>query len=320
MQSSERIPSRRILSIDGGGIKGVFPAAFLASIEEEIDRPVAEYFDLIVGTSTGGIIAIGLGLGFSAHDLLNFYEREGPEIFGGNRGLRLLKSVNSSKYDSGPLRRALVGALGARKLGESNTRLVIPALDLESGRVHVKKTAHHARCERDFRDDAVDVAMATASAPTYFPTYRSQRGVPLIDGGVWANNPSGVAAVEAIGVLGWQQGSINLLSVGCTDSLLSVQAHRNRPMGLRHWSTEIMSVVMAGQSSGAIGTAQLLLGHDHVYRVSPVVGAGRYRLDRVRDLPALRGLGAAEARVHLPRLRTHFFSRVAEPFLPTRTL
>jgi len=75
---------KKILSIDGGGIKGVFPASFLASIEEQIGGKVSDYFDLIVGTSTGGIIALGLGLGFSAKDILSFYEERGPEIFRGN--------------------------------------------------------------------------------------------------------------------------------------------------------------------------------------------------------------------------------------------
>ena len=79
---------KRILAIDGGGIKGVFPAAFLATVEDTIKRNVADYFDLIVGTSTGGIIALGLGLGLSAKELLAFYEEHGPIIFKGNRGLR----------------------------------------------------------------------------------------------------------------------------------------------------------------------------------------------------------------------------------------
>ena len=77
--------TRRILSIDGGGIKGVFPASFLATVENSIEGQLADYFDLIVGTSTGGIIALGLGLGLSASDILRFYEDSGPEIFGGKR-------------------------------------------------------------------------------------------------------------------------------------------------------------------------------------------------------------------------------------------
>lgn len=74
---------RRILSIDGGGVLGTFPASFLAELEEKIDKPIGSYFDLIVGTSTGGIIAIALGLGHKASEILELYEQHGPRIFGG---------------------------------------------------------------------------------------------------------------------------------------------------------------------------------------------------------------------------------------------
>ena len=77
---------KRILSIDGGGIKGTFPASFLASIEKHVDGTVGEYFDLIAGTSTGGIIAVALGFGFSAKEILKFYEDLGPKVFATNSG------------------------------------------------------------------------------------------------------------------------------------------------------------------------------------------------------------------------------------------
>ena len=79
---------KRILAIDGGGIKGVFPASFLATVEDSIGNNVARYFDLIVGTSTGGIIALGLGLGLSAKEILAFYEESGPSSSGATAGYR----------------------------------------------------------------------------------------------------------------------------------------------------------------------------------------------------------------------------------------
>jgi uncharacterized protein len=98
---------RRILAIDGGGIKGVFPAAFLAAVEEAIDQPIHKYFDLIVGTSTGGIIALGLGLGLSDRDIEHFYETYGPQIFAGRRGWRAVRGIGWAKYDRKPLEVAL---------------------------------------------------------------------------------------------------------------------------------------------------------------------------------------------------------------------
>jgi patatin-like phospholipase/acyl hydrolase len=212
--------TRRILSIDGGGIKGVFPASFLATVEDSIEGRVADYFDIIVGTSTGGIIALGLGLGLSASDILRFYEDSGPKIFGGNRLIRSIRRLRTAKYSNRLLRDALESVLGERKLGESSKRLVIPSLNLENGEVYIYKTAHHPRFERDYRMKAADVALATAAAPTFFPTHRSAVGTPLIDGGVWTNNPTGLAAVEAIGVLDWPKDSLRVLSLGCTSVVM----------------------------------------------------------------------------------------------------
>ena len=120
---------KRILAIDGGGIKGVFPASFLATVEDSIGDNVANYFDLIVGTSTGGIIALGLGLGLSAKEILAFYEESGPLIFGGNRLLRWLRCFSTTKYNRGPLKKALKDRFGDKKLGDSTKRLVIPLFE-----------------------------------------------------------------------------------------------------------------------------------------------------------------------------------------------
>ncbi len=145
---------RRILSIDGGGIRGVFPAAFLARLEEYLDHPIGRYFDLIAGTSTGGIIAIGLGLGLTAKEILQLYVEKGPLIFNQHRRplanwlhqkLREIKQLLGAKYSSAALHDALKEAFGDRRLGDSKIRLVIPAWHPETERVWIYKTAHHPR-------------------------------------------------------------------------------------------------------------------------------------------------------------------------------
>src|SRR4051812_34696215 len=241
---------RRILSIDGGGIKGVFPGSFLATLEQSLGQPIATYFDLIVGTSTGGIIALGLGLGLSARDVLSFYEEHGPSIFRGSRAARALRQIGISKYNSNPLREALRTVFGDRKLGESTRRLVVPSCNLDTGEVHIWKTSHHPRLERDYTASVIEVALSTAAAPTYFPTHRSSAGIPLVDGGMWANNPVGIALVEATGILEWPRDSLRVLSLGCTTTPLSTGVLRNRALGWLFWRMKMTEVLLAAQSSG----------------------------------------------------------------------
>lgn len=312
---------KRILSIDGGGIKGVFPASFLATVEDAIEGRVADYFDLIVGTSTGGIIALGLGLGLSASDILRFYENSGPEVFEGNRLVRIIKRFRVSKYSDRLLRSALESVFGKRRLGESSKRLVVPSLNLENGEVYIYKTAHHPRLERDYKTRVVDVALATAAAPTFFPTHRSAAGTPLIDGGVWANNPVGLAVVEAIGILDWPRESLRVLSLGCTSEPLDAGKARSVPRGLGYWAPRIVDLFITAQSSSSLGTAHVLLGHNNVLRINPRVPSGRFGLDTYREMEPLRGLGYSEARKALPRIRRMFIDEgPAEHFEPYKSL
>ena len=300
---------RQILVIDGGGIKGAVSASVLATVEDTIKDNVANYFDLIVGTSTGGIIALGLGLGLSAKEILAFYEEFGPHIFGGTRRLGWFRS----KYNSAPLKEALDTCFRKKKLGDSKKRLVIPSLNLENGEVYIYKTAHHPRLERDYKEKAVNVALATTAAPTYFPTHRSAAGTPLIDGGLWANNPVGVAVVEAITVLDWPRDSLKVLSLGCTEPL-NVNWGRRIPLGKSYWVFKLLDVFMHAQSHGSLGTAKLLAGHDNIIRIAPSVSHGKFSLDRTKEINSLKGLGDSEARNAMPKLREVFFTNPAEPF------
>lgn len=302
---------RKILCIDGGGIKGAFPASFLASVEEAIGDNVSNYFDLIVGTSTGGIIALGLGLGLTSQEILSFYEELGPNIFRSSFLIKIIRRIFSAKYNQGPLRDALNKKFDNKRLGDSFKRLVIPSLNLETGEVHLYKTAHHPRLEKDYKELVVDIALATAAAPTYFPAFRASNGIPLVDGGMWANNPLGAAVVEAIGVLKWDADTIRVLSLGCTTEPLNV----SRKSGV-NFALKIVDVFMSAQSSASLSTAQVLIGKRNIFRISPNVAKGRFSLDGVEEIQSLKGLGVSEARKALPDLREVFFNEKAEHFEP----
>ena len=307
---------RRILSIDGGGIKGVFPAAFLATLEDAIGDHVANYFDLIVGTSTGGIIALGLGLGLSATEILGFYQQYGPEIFRQWTLLSKLRHMVFAKYSDAALREALEGTFGDRRLGDSKRRLVIPSLNLDTGEAYLYKTAHHLRLERDYKESAVTVALATSAAPTYFPTHQANGGLAFVDGGLWANNPTAVAVIEAVATLGWEPKALQVLSLGCSTAPVIVGWERWLPLGQLYWASRTASLFMAGQSSSSLGIARLFVGEQNLTRISPAVQQGRFTMDGVRGMEVLRGLGEVAARRELPKLRQVFLAEAASEYIP----
>lgn len=305
----------RILSIDGGGIKGLFPAAFLAALQERVPLPINRYFDLITGTSTGGIIALGLGLGLTASQLVEFYIGKGPIIFPASSRTLLGKFRNlfRTRYGNHELRAALVDVFHDMTLGDSVARLVIPTFNSNSGDIHVYKTPHNARLEMDFAVKAVDVALATSAAPVYLPPHLSPEGIQFLDGGLWANNPTGLAVVEAITTLNIERTNIEVLSLGCTSEPKNFIKVSGGAIG---WARAAIKAAMSGQSFASMGTAYLLAGHEHVHRFNPIVAPGRFALDGTNSLDQLRAFGYEEARQALPSLREKFFFEPTEQYNP----
>lgn len=327
-------PIKRILSIDGGGIKGTCPAAFLASLEENLDEPIGKYFDLIAGTSTGGILAIGLALGFSAKELLELYENKGPKIFGqsehSNKPIAwladkwsLLRQFVQPKHTTDGLEEALRSVLKNKKLGDAKTRLLIPAWDAGTNGVYIYKTAHHERLTKDYKRTAVDAALATSAAPTFFKRHRTVDQVGLIDGGVWANNPTGLAAVEAITILGWPADQLRILSLGCVYEVYTLPENLSLLNFVFSWKLRAIGLFMDGQSKGALGIAKLITDHPHsgeaLFRYEPQVPVGLFTLDDTSKIKQLSGLGASIARKATPKLKPIFFEKPAEPFLPVHS-
>lgn len=285
----------QILALDGGGLKGIFSAAILAALEVDHGRKIIDCFDLITGTSTGGLIALGLGLGISPAELVGFYTGLGPGVFGGRRRLRSVRHLFRPKYGAKRLHHALVEIFGEHTLADSAKRLVIPAFNLGEASVHIFKTPHHPRLKRDWRVTMVDVAMATTAAPTFFRAHRLAQ-MRLIDGGVWANNPTIVGVAEAVSMLGVSLDAIRVFSVGTTTDL----KHHTRRLdtgGILPWATKgsILDVVLGGQSIGSDNLAHHLLGKDRVLRLNPYVPAHLFALDRA-DPKELIGKAAAHSR------------------------
>lgn len=314
----------RILALDGGGIKGTFTAAVLAALEHETKTKTAEHFDLIAGTSTGGILAIGLALGFPAQKLLDFYVERGPTIFPNTSlvadRLGTLRQLFRTKHSHQVLKSELAAVLGERKFGDAATRLVIPTYDANVGRIFVMKTAHHPDFVHDVGAPAVDVALATSAAPTYFAAAKFPRhaGASYVDGGVWANSPALVAVVEALAFLNQSSSDIDILSIGTTNAPFNIARHASS--GILKWNKGLLDLMFVGQMEAAIAQASLLANRN-LHRIDFTAREGQYTLDDASrsTIEQLVSVGRAEAvkRENLDVVRQRFLNgNRVQPYQP----
>ena len=192
----------KVLAIDGGGIKGLYSSTILEHLEEKYNCNLSDYFDLICGTSTGGLIALALSLNIPAKDISAMYINKGSTIFP-RRGI-WRQLFWKGKYSDEPLKKVLYEIFGDRKISESKNLLCIPTYSITDARPWVFKYDHkEGQLKRDNKAKYVDVALATSAAPTYFPvteiTYFDSK--QFIDGGVWA-------------VMDWRQNLLETFFIG----------------------------------------------------------------------------------------------------------
>jgi predicted acylesterase/phospholipase RssA len=296
--------SFRILALDGGGIKGTFTASALATWEEHTGLKIVDHFDLIAGTSTGGILAIGLGLGITAKDMLDFYRRRGPVIFPitslAGRFTHSIRHLFSPKFSQETLLRELVAGYyrGCKPvvLGASKCRLLIPAYHAIAGKSHVFRTPHHSLLTGDADVEAAHAALATAAAPTFFSAAVIGNMISestYFDGGVWANSPAMAAIVEATCYLNIPLDRIDVLSVGTTEEPFTV--HGKRTSGVIRWGRQLVRLLMYAQSESSQKHAKLLAGEPRFLRINVMTTPGHYTLDSASEIEELAALGSREA-------------------------
>ncbi|WP_194778283.1 patatin-like phospholipase family protein [Pararhodonellum marinum] len=209
----------KILSIDGGGIKGILPSVILTEVERRTGQPIHKLFDVVAGTSTGGILAMGLckAAPLSAKEMLSLYQKEGESIFTkrkknflsrlGSRFGSAGGSATQMAYDIAGIEQVLDRYFGKSRLSTAQTNLLVTSHDVEKGMPFYfsSRLAKINPKEEDF--EMKEVARSTSAAPTYFePNILSGQGesdMVLVDGGVFANNPSTLAYAEAKEI--WKQ-------------------------------------------------------------------------------------------------------------------
>ncbi len=261
----------KILSIDGGGILGLYSANILAKIQDEFchGAPLSQYFNLITGTSTGGIIALGLSIGKNASEIVSFYEHYGAEIFPKRK--RRFLGVLKNKYSNKKLKSALEACLGNKTISDCQTALCIPAIDAALGQPIVFKTNNNGRQTRDEKTRLVDIALATSAAPTYFPMHHFDNFTGLVDGGLWQNNPALCGVIEAATYFmgpGKEYEKIDILSIGNPISGMRTGLNtRSNKSGILQWNLKLVFLPMKISS---IGVHQIVgfLSKNHTFGIN----------------------------------------------------
>ncbi len=333
----------QILSLIGGGIRGAFIVSYLRELEQKLGQSITDSFDLIAGTSTGGIIAAGLALGRSAEDMYQFYDKHGYKIFsprprfkanglmrfvfplanrvfqwrtGGN-----LDAAFRSRFCPFALQDAFDIAYEDKVLGDiTKTRLIIPTVNLTDGEPHVFRSCHLPVGVHDKNVPISDVVIAATAAPTYFP-HRRIGTKDYVDGGIWSNDPSLLAFAEAIRIQyieGCEMNQhttdeIHLLSIGTGKAQFSL-APPDGDAGLLYWAPRVAEIMGTSQTQGVHLPLKFILGdrYEHVnFRMIE-----QWALDDTRHIPDLFQMGKRRAQESYSRMANQYLKHKSVSFVP----
>lgn len=262
----------RILSIDGGGIRGVFPAHILQCVEERLGVNLYDTFDMIAGTSTGSIIAAAVACKVPTCDIVALYRERAEEIFPLVRARSFLASwvrpVCRPKHEIDDLRAVLADVFEDTLLGEIQKPLLLPSTDVGSGDVHVLKSHYSPAFTRDVRVPVKEAVLASCAAPVYFEPVKVDNYL-LADGGVWANNPTLAAIIDARYRLGVALDDIRVLSLG-TGSSATAYGTAARAWGLlTGWrSIRFIDFLLSLQARSTHNYVRLMLAQDQLVRLN----------------------------------------------------
>jgi patatin-like phospholipase/acyl hydrolase len=296
----------KVLSIDGGGIRGIVPAMVLSDIEEITGERIADLFDLIGGTSTGSLLAMGLTIPgedgkpkYSAKDLMELYEEHGKKIFHRSiwRKVESAWALLDEKYSPRGLEKVLEDYFGETRLKEALKPVIIPSYEIES------RAAWFFRSERAKASQSYDfpmstVARAATAAPTYFQPEKitTEEKIDywaLIDGGVFANNPALCTYVEAK-TLFPEETDFLMVSLGTGELTRRIDYNDAKDWGLAQWAHPILNVMFDGQSDTVDYQMEKLLQHSgerrRYFRFQTRLDSGNDDLDdpTERNIEALK--------------------------------
>ncbi len=276
----------RILAIDGGGIRGLIPALVLTEVERLTGKRIAELFDLIAGTSTGGILAAGLTVPdasgtapmYRAEQLVGLYRDHGKEIFSSGFLRKTWSLLVGAEYSPHNLEEHLKKQLGEHRLADAVTGLLITAYDMHEGKAwFFSRLAAQRQADRNFL--LWEVCRATSAAPTYFPPFKlPNEKATLVDGGVFANNPGLCAWVDEHEGID-PKAPVMLLSLGTGSVPHPVTFTRARRWGKIGWAQPAIGAFLDGQSDTAEYQLGRLLDPTVYLRLQPKLTAEHEKMD-----------------------------------------
>jgi uncharacterized protein len=289
---------QKVLSIDGGGIRGIIPAMVLAEIERRTGKRTSEVFDLVAGTSTGGILALGLtkpgqngGPEYSAKKLIELYEAEGGRIFSIPVWHRIHSAggVAEEKYPAKGIEEVAHRYFDDAHLADALTEVLVTAYEIEGRAPWFFKRRHARDPNRGEGDNFLmrDVARATSAAPTYFEPFLVEGGphdgCALVDGGVHSNNPAMCAYVEARKIHP-EEDDFLVVSLGTGELTRSLPYEEVRGWGLALWAQPILNVVFDGVADTVDYQLREILSTEEgearrYYRFQTVLNIGKDDMD-----------------------------------------
>lgn len=314
----EASPRRfQVLCLSGGGMRGLYTACVLEGLERRAGRPLMECFDLICGTSIGGIIALGLARGRTAADIRIAIEDIGPRLFPSRaRTWRRLKGLFRARHDPRPLAALIEQVLGGGSLlADLRAPVVVPAVALTSAGAQLFRTPHHEAHRAQSGIRLVDIALGTAAAPGLFPVARIG-STEYLDGGVIANAPDAIGLAEATTYFGKRVRDVFMLGVGTTTDLAALAAGGPASRGLLYWLREgrIAEIAMSAQQQlatqlvgEALGARYLCINTPRSAGQAQVVSLDRADEQALATLKAMaaHSLQACSAEPRLNQLLGH---------------
>ncbi len=288
-----------ILALDGGGTRGIYSAQFLTKVEQFLDMRIKDCFDLIVGTSTGAIIAGAIASDIPMDEIVELFEIEAPDIF---QKKWYRNPLFASKYSNEKLAQIIAKHIPATPLSEISTPLMITTSEITKSDLHIFRSNYVEKLGKsDYSDGDVclrDAIVASCAAPTFFaPKYLKK--YLLADGGLWANNPSIAAYTEALTNFGKQVPQIKIMSIGTGHSTAMYRKRRGWGFLLGWGGIKLISYVMTLQSHTSAKMMKLLL-KDNYLRIDPEIDF--WDIDTVVQSENLKSMAARDFTEHTSKI------------------